>query len=426
MRTLEYPKLGEIVQRRTLSNGLELVVAQKPFHAKRYAFFATRYGGMDLRFQLDGQWLDTPAGIAHYLEHKMFDTEEGNALQEMAKNGAVDNAFTSNAMTAYYFECTEKFYESLRILLSFVSVPYFTPESVDKEQGIIGQEIRMVEDDPEWRVYSNLMECLYANSPVRIPVAGSVESISHITPQTLYDCHKAFYTPANMILVCVGDVDADKVAALAEEILPGESGSEIPRDYGEEESLLPAKREAELTMEVSQPLFMAGYKCAPCRRGEDLLRQNIIGDMACDVLFGESSPLYTRLYEEGVINGSLGGNFDVLPGAAYLYVAGEARDPRRIFDEVTAEAARLAREGIDEDFYQQIRRSTYGDMIRSLNSFENIAVSMTEGYFRGFDYFRFPEVFETVTKADVEAFLRENVTAEHAALSLVLPGEETA
>lgn len=282
----------------------------------------------------------------------------------------------------------------------------------------------MVEDDPDWRVYSNLMECLYTNSPVRIPVAGTVESISAITPQTLYDCHKAFYTPSNMILVCVGDVDIDEVAALAEEILPAESGNAIPRDYGEEETLLPAKREAQLTMEVSQPLFMAGYKCAPCRRGEDLLRQNIIGDMVCDILFGESSPLYTRLYEEGVINGSLGGNFDVLPGAAYLYVGGEAKDPRRIFDEVTAEAARLAREGIDEDFYQQIRRSTYGDMIRSLNSFENIAVSMTEGYFRGFDYFRFPEVFETVTKADLEAFLRENVTAERAALSLVLPGEE--
>ena len=156
----EYPRLGEKVFRRTLGNGLEVIVVSKPRHAKRYAFFATRYGGMDMRFRLSGAWQDTPAGIAHYLEHKMFDTEEGNALQELAKNGASENAFTSCSMTAYYLTCTEKFYENLRILLSFVSVPYFTQESVEKEQGIIAQEIRMVEDDPDWRVYANLMECL--------------------------------------------------------------------------------------------------------------------------------------------------------------------------------------------------------------------------------------------------------------------------
>ena len=183
MNLSEYPRLGEKVFRRRLSNGLEVVVVNKPFHARRYAFFAVRYGGMDLRFRLGGQWQDTPAGIAHYLEHKMFDTEEGNALQELAKNGAHDNAFTSNAITAYYVECTEKFYENLRILLSFVSIPYFTQESVDKEQGIIAQEIRMIEDDPDWRVYANLMDCLYRSSPVRIPVAGSVESIRQITPR---------------------------------------------------------------------------------------------------------------------------------------------------------------------------------------------------------------------------------------------------
>ena len=228
----EYPRLGEKVFRRTLGNGLEVIVVSKPRHAKRYAFFATRYGGMDMRFRLSGAWQDTPAGIAHYLEHKMFDTQEGNALQELAKNGASENAFTSCSMTAYYLTCTEKFYENLRILLSFVSVPYFTQESVEKEQGIIAQEIRMVEDDPDWRVYANLMECLYQESPVRFPVAGTVESIRQITPQTLYDCHRAFYTPSNMVLVCVGDVDPDRVAAEAEAILPGEAGGDVERDYG--------------------------------------------------------------------------------------------------------------------------------------------------------------------------------------------------
>ena len=249
-----------------------------------------------------------------------------------------------------------------------------------------------------------------------------MESIRQITPQTLYDCHKAFYTPANMVLVCVGDMDPDRVAAEAEAILHRESGPAIDRDYGAEESLAPSEKERTLTMEVSMPMFLAGYKCRPQSGGEALLRQSIIGDLACDVLFGDSSPLYTRLYEEGVINGSLGGNFDMLPGVAYLYVGGDAKDPRRVFEEIGRQAEKLGEEGIDEAFYQQIRRASYGGMIRSLNSFENIAVSMAEGYFRGFDYYHFPEVFDSVSKADVEAFLRENVTGERAALSIIQPG----
>ena len=376
---------------------------------------------MDLRFRLDGRWQDTPAGIAHYLEHKMFDTEEGNALQELAKNGAADNAFTSSSMTAYYIQCTEKFYENLRILLSFVSVPYFTQESVDKEQGIIAQEIRMIEDEPDWQVYANLMKCLYRDSPVRVPVVGSIESIRRITPQVLYDCHRAFYTPSNMVLVCVGAMDPEKVVRAAEEILPKESGPAILRDYGAEEALLPAKREARLSMEVSMPMFLAGYKCPPLAGGEELLRQSIVGDMACDVLFGESSPLYTRLYGEGVINGSLGGNFDQLPGASYLYVGGDVKDPDRVFAEISAQARKLGTEGISESFYQQIRRATYGQMVRSLNSFSNIAESVTDGYFRSYDYYHFPEIFESVTKADVEEFLRENITEDRAAVSRIDP-----
>ena len=421
MRRFEYPRLGERVFRKKLDNGLEVVVVSKPSHAKRYAFFATRYGGMDLRFRLDGRWQDTPAGIAHYLEHKMFDTQEGNVLQELAKNGAHDNAFTSSAVTAYYVECTEKFYENLRILLSFVSVPYFTQESVDKEQGIIAQEIRMIEDDPDWQVYANLMKCLYRDSPVRVPVVGSIESIRRITPQVLYDCHRAFYTPSNMVLVCVGAMDPEKVVRAAEEILPKESGPAILRDYGAEEALLPAKREARLSMEVSMPMFLAGYKCPPLAGGEELLRQSIVGDMACDVLFGESSPLYTRLYGEGVINGSLGGNFDQLPGASYLYVGGDVKDPDRVFAEISAQARKLGTEGISESFYQQIRRATYGQMVRSLNSFSNIAESVTDGYFRSYDYYHFPEIFESVTKADVEEFLRENITEDRAAVSRIDP-----
>ncbi len=423
MKMAEYPRLGETVFRQTLPNGLEVVTVRKPFHAKSYAFLAVRYGGMDLLFQTEGRWRETPAGIAHYLEHKMFDMASENVMQSFARNGASDNAFTSNAMTAYYFTSTANFYENLRILLRFVSTPYFTQESVDREQGIIAQEIQETEDDPDWRVYANLMERLYQDSPARVPVVGSLESIRQITPQTLYDCHKAFYTPSNMILVCVGNVDQARVAEEAEAILPREGGPAVIRDYGREDAAGPAGSEASQAMEVSMPMFLAGYKCQAVDEGEDALRQSIVGDLACDALFGDSSPLYIRLYEEGAVNSSLGGNFDMLPGAHYVYVGGDAKDPRRVFEEITRQARKLGEEGIGEDFYRQIRRAAYGGMLRSLNSFENIAVSIAEAYFRGFDYFRFPEVFDAVGKADVEAFLRENIAPEKSALSLIQPRE---
>ena len=301
-----YPRIGETVLRTTLPNGLTVAVVPKPLYRKRYAFFTTRYGGMDMRFRLDGVWHDTPAGIAHYLEHKMFDTEDGNALQVLSQNGTEPNAFTSNATTAYYFDCTEHFEENLRILLSFVSVPYFTQESVDKERGIIGQEIRMVEDTPDWRVYTNLLECLYHSSPARVAIAGTVESIAEITPETLYACHKAFYDPANMMLCVVGDVKPDEIAAIAEEILPESRGEVIERDYGQEDMRVVEKCRRE-AMEVSMPQFLVGFKCPPAADGAALMRQDIIADIACDILLGDSSPLYQRLYDKGLINGSFGG-----------------------------------------------------------------------------------------------------------------------
>ena len=257
-----YPRIDETVTFRRLKNGLPAYVVHKPGYTRKYAMFATRYGGMDLRFQQDGAWQDTPAGIAHYLEHKMFDTADGNAMQEMAKNGAEPNAFTSNAMTAYYFDCTEHFDENLRQLLSFVSVPYFTDESVAKEQGIIAQEIGMIEDDPEWQVYKRMLQALYRESPARIPVAGSVESISRITAETLYRCHKAFYTPANMCLVAVGDLDAEAVFQAAEDILPPESGPDIPRDYGGSEGDTPAQSETVVSGGLQMPRSPGGRAAA--------------------------------------------------------------------------------------------------------------------------------------------------------------------
>ena len=418
-----YERIGEEVFRTTLPNGLPVYIVPKKGFLRKYALFATRYGGMDMRFEKDGQWLDTPAGIAHYLEHKMFDTEEGNALQELAKNGAEPNAFTSNAITCYYFDATEKFYESLEILLSFVSVPYFTDESVQKEQGIIAQEIGMIEDNPEWQVYKQLMQALYHTSPARTPVAGSVESISHITAQTLYDCHKAFYTPANMCLVVVGDVKPERIIAAANQILPAKSGPLIRRDYGAEEELTAAEHFVTAAMEVSMPTFLVGFKCPPQHGGEEQHRFTAIGELACDVLMGESSPLYARLYAEGLINGSFGAAFDLLPGASYVYAGGDSKDPQAVAEAILAEAQRLVSQGMDGDYYRRVVNANFGAALKALNSFESIAVSMAEGCFQGYDPYRFPEVYDSITVEDVLDFLRRNMTRDHMALSVITPKE---
>ena len=418
-----YERIGEEVFRTTLSNGLPVYIVPKKGFLRKYALFATRYGGMDMRSEKDGQWLDTPAGIAHYLEHKMFDTEDGNALQELAKNGAEPNAFTSNAITCYYFDATDKFYESLEILLSFVSIPYFTDESVQKEQGIIGQEIGMIEDNPEWQVYKKLMQALYHTSPARTPVAGSVESISHITAQTLYDCHKAFYTPANMCLVVVGDVKPERIIAAANQILPAKSGPLIRRDYGAEEELTAAEHFVTAAMEVSMPTFLVGFKCPPQHGGEEQHRFTAIGELACDVLMGESSPLYARLYAEGLINGSFGAAFDLLPGASYVYAGGDSKDPQAVAEAILAEARRLVSEGVDGDYYRRVVNANFGAALKALNSFESIAVSMAEGCFQGYDPYRFPEVYDSITVEDVLDFLRRNMTRDHMALSVITPKE---
>ncbi len=418
-----YERIGEEVFHATLPNGLPVYIVPKKGFLRKYALFATRYGGMDMRFEKDGQWLDTPAGIAHYLEHKMFDTEEGNALQELAKNGAEPNAFTSNAITCYYFDATDKFYESLEILLSFVSVPYFTDESVQKEQGIIGQEIGMIEDNPEWQVYKQLMQALYHTSPARTPVAGSVESINHITAQTLYDCHKAFYTPANMCLVVVGDVKPERIIAAANQILPAKSGPLIRRDYGAEEELTAAEHFVTAAMEVSMPTFLVGFKCPPQHGGEEQHRFTAIGELACDVLMGESSPLYARLYAEGLINGSFGAAFDLLPGASYVYAGGDSKDPQAVAEAILAEAQRLVSQGVDGDYYRRVVNANFGAALKALNSFESIAVSMAEGCFQGYDPYRFPEVYDSITVEDVLDFLRQNMTRDHMALSVITPKE---
>ena len=423
MNRMEYPRMGETVFSARLDNGLTVYVDVKPSFQKSFAFFATDYGGMDMKFQMDGQWYDTPAGVAHFLEHKTFDTKDGNALQDLAANGASPNAFTSSAITGYYFESTEKFYENLKILLSFVSQPYYTQESVDKEQGIIGQEIRMIEDDPENQVYYAMLEGLYAHHPIRVSVAGTIESISHITADTLNLCHSAFYNPGNMVLCVAGNVDPEKVLEMAREILPKEGKGSIPRDYGPDEPAAAARSRTELKMEVSTPIFQLGWKMDLAPKGEEQFRQKLIAELACEALLGNSSPLYVRLYRDGLINSSFSYGFDGYPSCAYAMAGGESTDPDAVAAAIADEAARIGREGVDAALFARLKKGLYGAKVRSLNSFENICVGMAQAHFAGYDMLRFPEVFEGISQADVEACIRTCFTPERAALAVVQPGE---
>ncbi len=425
MKPVRYERLGETIYCETLPNGLEIRVVPKPDHVKKYAFFATRYGGMDTRFCLDGRWLDTPAGIAHYLEHKMFDTKEGNALQDLAANGASPNAFTSNDITGYYFDSTEKFEENLRILLSFVSVPWFTQESVDKERGIIGQEIGMIEDDPHWKCYMNLMKALFQHHPIRVSVAGSVESIAEITPETLYACHKAFYDPANMVLCVAGPVDPEHICDVAREILPKEAGPIAVKDYGEKEGPRAAQSYIEERMEVSAPIFQLGWKGDAKADGEGRLRQELAGGLALEALLGNSSPLYARLYREGLINQEFGYSYESSFGCAFLAADGESKAPEAVCAAVAAEAARIGREGVDSALWERVKKGVYGNRVRGLNSFENLCVGQAQAFFTGYDFLRFADIFDAITKEEAEELIASWVTGERTALSVVRAKEET-
>lgn len=421
MTKFDYPGVGETLYRSTLENGLRLSVITKPGYTRCFAMFATDYGGADRRFMLGGQYLDTPAGVAHFLEHKMFDMPDGdNALALLASNGAQPNAFTSSGMTAYYFESTEGFYENLDTLLRFVSTPYFTDESVRKERGIIGQEIRMCEDNPDYVVYDELMRCLYAHNPIRDSVAGTIESIAEITPETLYSCHKIFYNPSNMCLCVAGDVDPQRVEDAARRILPPEAGEVPGRDYGQAEDPLPVRPRFRRAMEVSAPQFIIGAKLDAESGGSALLRQKLVGSLALNYLFGQSSPFYNRLYRDGLLNTDFSSGMDYCAGTLTVMAGGESRDPERVLAELCAELDRAAL-GLDEALFSRTLKSSYGARIRALSSFAGLCSSMAEAEFGGYNCMDSFAVMESVTAAETLEFIRSQLRSERFAMSVIDP-----
>lgn len=424
MKEVFYPELDETVVWDTLPNGLTVAVVPRKGFQKKLAYFVTDYGSIHTHFTKDGAAYEAPAGVAHYLEHKLFDMPRGEVSAEFAALGANPNAFTSYDMTAYYFSGTEHFEKCLELLLEFVSTPYFTQQSVEKEQGIIGQEIDMTADNAETRVFENLMKAMYGAHPIRVPILGRRETIAAITPQVLEDCHSAFYTPDNMMLCVVGDVDAARVRQIALDVLPQTSKPKALRQEQWQEDMICLQPEVRDTMEIAMPMFQLGFKCEPAPKGEEAVLQEIIGDLAAEALFGESSELYLRLYERGLIDASFGGGFETVDGMAMLTAFGDSEDPMAVKAAILEQAQKIVRQGVGEEAFLRMKRSSLGRRIKDMDSFDATCFRLCAYHFTDFDYFRFPAVFRSVGEQQIRDFLERVVTQERCSISIITPADE--
>ena len=419
-----YPELDETLYTRVLENGLTVCVVPRQGFSRKMAYFVTDYGSIHTDFVLEGKVCKAPAGVAHYLEHKMFDLPGGRDVSaEFAAMGAMTNAFTSYDMTAYYFSCTENFDDCLRLLLEFVSTPYFTEESVEKERGIIDQEIGMNLDSPDSMIFDDLMQALYHRHPIRVPILGTCETIRQITPEVLHACHRAFYTPGNMLLCVVGDVDPQSVAAIAREMLGTEKREVGVKMRPWEEPITSVCPETRRKMEVAMPMFDLAFKCEPVGTGDAAIRTEMVADLAAEALFGESSELYLKLYEEGLIDSSFGGGFETVDGCAMLMCSGDSENPEAVREAILQQAARIAAEGIPEQNFLRMKRSALGRRIRGLDSFDATCFRVCAYHFSDFDYFRFPEVYRSINASEICGFLNRVVKRERCSLSVIEPIE---
>ena len=424
MKKTHYPQLNETLYRGQLPNGLQIAVLPRLGFQKKLCYLCVDFGSIHTDFTMDGIAHHAPAGVAHYLEHKLFDMPGRDISEEFAAMGASVNAFTSYDMTAYYFTCTENFSDCLGLLLEFVTTPYFTDESVAKEQGIIGQEIDMNLDSPDTQIFERLAQAMYTNHPIHIPILGTRESISAITPEILTQSHKAFYRPDNMLLCVIGDVDAHSVAEIAQAATATLPCPQVTVQRNWEEKMAVNAPFVSTQMEVAMPTFQLGFKCEPLDKGEEAVRREIIGDLAAEALFGESSGLYLQLYEEGMIDNSFGGGYDTVEGMSMLSASGDSDDPQSVMQAILEQAKVITAQGIGQENFLRMKRSAMGRRVRSLDSFDATCFRICAYHFTDFDYFRFPGVYETVTEEQVLDFIRQTVTEERACLSVIYPNEE--
>lgn len=412
--------LRERMEERTLENGLRVCYLPKEGFSKTFAILATNFGSVDASFTIDGERHDTPAGVAHFLEHKMFEDEDGNALQKFARTGASPNAFTSHTMTAYHFSCTDRFEENLEILLKFVFTPYFTEENVAKERGIIGQEIGMMDDTPSWRLFCGLLEGLYRNHPVRVPIAGSVESIAQITPEVLYTCHRAFYSPKNMALIVCGTADFDEICRMAAQFSPAEAPEIGQRHYGDRRAAV-NELTVERRMAVSRPQFLLGFKDTPLTAGESRLRRALLGELAVRILCGDTAPLYAELYGKRLIGRDFDTDYMLFPEGAAAILGGESRDPEAARAAIERETARLAREGVEQALFDRMKKALYGLWLRVLDVPEAYARQQAAAIFAGEDYADFAALCDTISPQDVQAVYARWAQRDRSSMSVIRP-----
>ena len=409
----------------THKSGLRVYVFPKKGFSKYYAIYGTDYGSTDREFLVPGESEKTvvPDGIAHFLEHKMFEQPDGsNAFDSFAVTGASSNAFTSFDMTAYLFTCTDRFYENLDILIDFVNSPYFTDENVGKEMGIIGQEIKMYDDDPGWRVCFNALRAMFRDNPVKIDIAGTVESISKIDKDILYKCYNTFYNPGNMILVLVGDVDINEVMNRLDKRMGDEKNlGEIKRPEIRE----PAERVtefAEQRLVVSQPMFNIGFKdITPFTSGEELAKREAATEIILDTLFGKSSDFYMELYGEGLIDSGFSVETELEKRYGFSLMGGESKDPKAVYEKIKERIRKAQKEGIDKSDIERTKKVMKASGIKLFNYIEGMGNAYIRMLLKGINPLDYNRIIDSVTYDDIMARLKTHFDTNNCVLSTVLP-----
>nr|WP_027725994.1 pitrilysin family protein [Tuberibacillus calidus] len=418
MKTEYFERLQETVYRHVLDNGLTVCVLPKKGFHKTYATFTTQYGSIDNHFKpfYSEHWLQVPDGIAHFLEHKMFEQPDGtDVFQVFSRQGAESNAFTTFTRTSYLFSSTSHVEKNIETLLNFVQEPGFTEQSVEKEKGIIGQEIRMYNDNPDWRVYFGLIENLYHTHPVRVDIAGTVSSISHITKDLLLDCYRTFYHPSNMVLFVVGPVDPEKIIALVEANQQAKNYDDAPpieRRYPDEPKTA-YQKESVLKMAVQTPKCMIGFKEGRVHReGGDLLRHELAVQILLEVMFGKSSENYQALVDEGLIDDSFSFEYTEEHEFGFSAVGGNTEDPDRLSERLL-EIVRAAKSGaLDEESLHRVRKKKIGSFLKALNSPEFIANQYTRYFFNKMNLFDTVSALEKLTADDLVTVLNDHFKEE--------------
>ena len=424
IREVKSERLGESYFEIDHPSGLKILVYPKKNYAATYAVFGTRYGSIDTEFRLNGEEKFTcvPEGIAHFLEHKLFESEDLDAFERYAKTGASANAYTSFDKTCYLFSCTGKFQESLEILLDFVTHPYFTEKTVQKEQGIIGQEIQMCRDEAGWEALFSLLRAMYKTHPVHIDIAGTVESIAEITPELLYKCYETFYNFSNMVLCVAGNVTPDEVLSVADRLLKPQKPIRIERKFHREPREV-AESYTEETLSVAFPIFSLGFKEA-VETPERSLREILISDIILEAVAGKTSAFYSELLEAGLINTSFESEYFCGYGYAAWIFTGESPDGREVQKRITARIRALQETGISEADFERIRKKLYGRSIMQFNDIDGIANAMVSAYFCKEGLFDETEILQSLTLDEVNARLRTALQTDCASLSVIKPEGE--